>query len=386
MKNLKLFTSAAALAAAALSIVAPAVSATVLTDSNGMTLNAGTTFNAEAEGHVVLDSVVGEVKCNSSVSGEITNAGGSTETVNGQIKTLSFTGCTDGADVTVINGNVGGLEIHTSETGANNNGTLTSSNTEVTIEIFGAHCIFKTSATDLGTVTGSKTTGGNATLDISARIPRTAGRAGALCGSSAPWTGSYKFTAPSGLNVDGETAPVELKGEVPTVNVGETLPVTWTNTGGSSVTINDETNSDGTVAETLGSGCGTIAQTSSCTSRKVKCLKKGEATLTIRNTPSITGSVVLKCDEPELAGGPPTANVGETVTVTWKNNTSGTLVIEDETVSDVTVAETLGTSCETIAAGGSCTNRKVKCLKKGESTITVADTPSVEGKFVIKCD
>lgn len=180
--------------------------------------------------------------------------------------------------------------------------------------------------------------------------------------------------------------PIELKGEVPTGNVGETLPVAWSNTGGSSALINDETNSDGTVAETLGSGCGTIVQTGTCSSRKVKCLKKGEATLTIRNTPSVTGSVVIKCDEPELAGGPPTANVGETVTVTWQNNTSSALVIEDETDSDVTVAETSGSSCATIASKGSCTSRKIKCLKKGEATITAADTPSVEGKFVIKCD
>lgn len=380
MKNLKLFMLAVAASAVIASCIAVTASATMLSDANGMALGAGVSIGAESEGKVALDAPIGKLECESKISGKTKNSGSATETVVVTLESFTYTSC-NGETVVL---RAGELIVHTNETNANNNGTLTWTGTEVTTTFNGFHCIFETNETEVGILTGSANTKSNATLDINARIPRTGGRSGAFCGSTAPWTGSYKFTAPSSLTVDG-TTPVELKGEVPTGNVGETLPVTWSNTGGSSALINDETNSDGTVAETLGSGCGAIAQTGTCSSRKVKCLSKGEATLTIRNTPSVTGSVVLKCDEPELAGGPPTATVGETVTVTWTNNTSGTLVIEDETDSDVTVAETLGSSCGTIASKGSCTSRKIKCLKKGEATITAADTPSVEGNFVIKC-
>lgn len=382
MKNLKLLMLGLVLVAAASSCMTATASATMLSDANGMALGAGTTISAESEGKVALDAPFGRVECESKISGKTKNTGSATETVTLTLESFTYTNCNAESAVALKPGE---LVIHTRETNSDNNGTLTWNGTEVTTEFLSTHCIYKTTETDVGTLTGSANTKGNATFDISATIPRVGGRSGAFCGSSAAWTGSYKFTAPSTFNVDGPT-PVELKGEVPTGNVGETLPVTWSNTGGSSALINDETNSDGTVAETVGSGCGTIAQTGTCTGRKVKCLKKGEATLTIRNTPSVTGSVVIKCDEPDLAGGPPTASVGETVTVTWTNNTGGSLVIEDETDSDVTVAETLGSSCGTIAAKGTCTSREIKCLKKGEATITAADTPSTEGKFVIKCD
>lgn len=381
MKNLKPPIFMATVVAAFASFGVATASATMLADANGMAIGVGTTISAESEGKVVLHPPIGSQECESKISGKTKNEGSAAETVTVSLESLTYTNCNTEAVVL----KAGELVIHTFEASANNNGTLTWNGTEVTTTFQGFHCIFRTNETDVGTLTGSANTKSSATLDIIATIPRTGGRSGAFCGSTAQWTGSFKFTAPSTLNVDG-TTPAELKGEVPTGNVGETLPVTWSNTGGSSALINDETNSDGTVAETLGSGCETIAQTGTCTSRKVKCLKKGEATLTIRNTPSITGSVVIKCDEPELAGGPPTASVGETVIVTWTNNTSGALVIEDETDSDVTVAETSGPSCGTIASKGSCTTRRIKCLKKGEATITAADTPSVEGKFVIKCD
>jgi hypothetical protein len=72
----------------------------------------------------------------------------------------------------------------------------------VTVELLGLHCIFNTSNTDIGTFTGSANAGANATLDIEATIPRTGGRSGAFCGSSAQWKGSYKVTSPKPLAVD----------------------------------------------------------------------------------------------------------------------------------------------------------------------------------------
>jgi hypothetical protein len=196
MKYLKIL-GLAAIAAAALMAFAGSASATELTSPTGTKLGVGTVIHAESEGHATLDSIIGNIECHSTVEGTISNAGSATTTVSGNINTLNFTGCTNGAVVTVIT--KGSLEVHHT-TGFN--GTLTSTNTEVTVEQSGFHCIFKTNATDIGTLTGSPNDESHATLDISATIPRTGGRSGAFCGSSAPWTGSYTVTKPKPLFVD----------------------------------------------------------------------------------------------------------------------------------------------------------------------------------------
>jgi len=68
------------------------------------------------------------------------------------------------------------------------------------VQAFGFHCIFGTGAgTDIGTVTTNTASGGAATLDIGATIPRTGGTSGVFCGSTAQWTGTYKTTVPATL-------------------------------------------------------------------------------------------------------------------------------------------------------------------------------------------
>jgi len=198
MKYLKM-TGLAALAAALMAMAfAGSASATALTGAGGAVLGSGTTITSEAQTSVILHPPFGEIICKkSNVSGKTTNAGGAAETVKGNIETLDFSECN--ATVTTLAN--GSLEVHTEKEAANNNGTLTSSGSEVTVEYFGTHCIFKTTNTDIGVVTGSTTTGGNAVFDIAATIPRTGGRSGAFCGSTAQWTGSYKVTSPSTLNV-----------------------------------------------------------------------------------------------------------------------------------------------------------------------------------------
>jgi hypothetical protein len=198
MSRLKSLVLAAGSVAAFVALTATTASATELYNESGM-VTAGSNIAAEAEGTTTLDPPFGTIECKkSSVSGKTTNTGGSSETVSTSIESLSFTECN--ATVTVLA--KGTLEIHTAETTANGNGTLTSNGTEVTVEFIGTHCIFKTSNTDIGTLTGSGTTEANATLDIAATIPRTGGRSGAFCGSTAAWTGSYKVTNPSNLGVD----------------------------------------------------------------------------------------------------------------------------------------------------------------------------------------
>ena len=208
MKYLKMLGLAAIAAGALMAFVgASTASATELdcTEPAGTKVMCPnpTLIHATSEGHAILHTPLGDVECASTVQGKA-NTGGASETVSGSIEALTFTPCTQNVVVTVLK--KGSLEIHTdamdAETGLTpRNGTLTSTGTEVTIELFGFHCIFTTSNTDIGTVTGSTATGATATFDIAATIPRTGGRSGAFCGSSGQWTGSYLIDTPDWLDI-----------------------------------------------------------------------------------------------------------------------------------------------------------------------------------------
>jgi hypothetical protein len=182
-------------AVALIALTTPA-SATTLTGAGGTTLGTGTSVKAESEGTTTLHPPIGDIECKkASASLTTTNSGGSGVEVTASAESGGASEC---------NGTVQFLatgSVSAQGTGSNN-GTLRSTGTEVTIEFSGFHCIFKTSSTTIGTITGSATTGSNATVDISATIPRVGGRSGAFCGSTAQWTGSFKITTPSTLNID----------------------------------------------------------------------------------------------------------------------------------------------------------------------------------------
>jgi hypothetical protein len=197
MRYLKIFGLVVLVVALMSTANAGSALATELTSPTGTKLGVGTVFRLESEGHISYDAIIGNVECDSILEGHISNAGSSSTTVSGPIDVLSLLGCTNGVAVNILQN--GSLEIHHT-TGFN--GTLTSSGTEMTVEQSGFHCIFKTSATDIGTLTGSPNDTSDATLDISATIPRIGGRSGAFCGSSAPWTGSFKVTKPTPLFID----------------------------------------------------------------------------------------------------------------------------------------------------------------------------------------
>lgn len=172
-------------------------SATVL-DCGEAICSTGTLIQAENDGKLILHPPIGDLECSSSkIEAVLSNAGSSTATAVANISALTLSECN--STFTLLS--KGTLEFHTREAGSTNNGRLTSSGTELTTEFAGFHCIFKTSNTTFGTLTGSATTGGNATLDIEAVLPRTGGRSGSFCGSTAQWTGSYRFTSPTPLNV-----------------------------------------------------------------------------------------------------------------------------------------------------------------------------------------
>ncbi|HEX5527551.1 MAG TPA: hypothetical protein VFX44_10205 [Solirubrobacterales bacterium] len=193
MKYVKMLGLAAIAAAALMAFVgAGSASATTLT-CEGSACSVGANFHSESNGKAVLDAPFGNVECNSTVQGEVTSA---TE-ASVKITELKWTNCGSDNVVTLASGTLKITNI-----AGTKNGTVTSTGAEVTVEHVGTHCIFKTNGTSLGTLTGTTTTGATGSFDISATIPRSGGRSGVFCGSSAPWTGSYSIDAPMTGDVD----------------------------------------------------------------------------------------------------------------------------------------------------------------------------------------
>lgn len=186
----------AALALAALMAFAGTASATTLTSPSG-TVYTGE-IKSESEGSTSLkSSFIGTVTCSgSTVKGKV-ESHGTGVTAAGKIAELTFSGCSGGSPTSPV-AKPGTLEVHgTTTTG---NGTLTSNGAEVIVHnTLAGTCTFVTSNSDIGTLTGSNVTGGNATLDISGVAVRTNGSG--FCGESATWSGSYKVTSPSTLEV-----------------------------------------------------------------------------------------------------------------------------------------------------------------------------------------
>jgi hypothetical protein len=194
MKYIKMLGLAAVAAMALMAIVgAGTASATTLCKESKTSgdcaskFPAGTTLEASVETSALLKTSGGTTiaTCsNGTVSGKTSNEGSTTETVKGNISSLTWSNCSTTVD-TLANGS---LEVH--HIAGTNNGTVTSNGTEVTINFIGLSCIFKTSNTDIGTLTG----GAPATFDISATIP---GISGGFCPASGIWSGAYVFTNPS---------------------------------------------------------------------------------------------------------------------------------------------------------------------------------------------
>jgi len=220
------------LAVAAMALMAFASSASATTgtkhiinankETETVPVAVGDTIHATNVGEAILDGTV-NIKCKkSTVSGTVSNAGSATETLSGNISTLTFEEC--GANtVTVLN--KGSLSVHTHwkvvidkpGTGeeqktepeccepADGNGTLTSTGAEVTVlthNILGTvHCEYVTNETDVGTVDGSNNTGKTATLTVdSTPIPRRSTDFG--CGSTSEWTAEYTVSTPDYLAID----------------------------------------------------------------------------------------------------------------------------------------------------------------------------------------
>lgn len=192
MKHLKLF-GLLAVAAAALLAFAASATATTVTDSAGGTTP---TFHWLSEDspstsgvHMLTHNEVADIECNSTAEGKI-ESHGSGVTAKGNLSALSFSSCTGGWAVTVLN--KGSLEFHTTSTSGHGTATLTWNGAKLRWCFFGCNfveCVYETNNTDIGTVTG----GNPATLHLSAAIPFVEGDP--ICGEEQTfWTGAYTTT------------------------------------------------------------------------------------------------------------------------------------------------------------------------------------------------
>lgn len=193
MKHLKMLCLAAIAMAATMAFASPAL-ATIPTSPAG-TVYTGT-LAGTSEGHVIWHTSFTKTECNGSMEGKI-EVHGAGVTGKGQMTSWSYTNCT--GNITIFSLKTGTVEIHATGKGQ---GTITSSGTEgkAIFHAFGVECIYSTNNTDLGVVTDSSLTGGKATIDMSATIPRTGGSP--FCGTTATLTGTAIVNTPSTIYID----------------------------------------------------------------------------------------------------------------------------------------------------------------------------------------
>lgn len=171
----------------------------------------GTTYEGKlhvtSEGHVTIDNAIINTSCSSTLEGEV-KPSGSGGPISIPLSSLTFSDCTNSWHVTVVS--PGTLEVHGIL--GSKNGTATWNGATIEATRFGVTCRYKTEATDIGTLTGSKETGGTATIDLSGKLPLHSGSS-FLCGeTSNALTGSYKVGTPDYLDVDSEAVPTSPAG------------------------------------------------------------------------------------------------------------------------------------------------------------------------------
>jgi hypothetical protein len=108
---------------------------------------------------------------------------------------MTFSGCANSLAVTVLK--PGTMEVHGL---GNGNGTVTWSGFEVKVSSPFYECVYSAMSGDVGTLTGSKNTGGTAVLDVRAILFRTGGSW--TCGATTEWVGTYVVQTPDYLDVD----------------------------------------------------------------------------------------------------------------------------------------------------------------------------------------
>ncbi len=202
MRYLKILGLAAVAAAALTAFVGAGTASAKSTElfiNTTTTLTGGTTIHATLEpGTTALlqstSAALTDTCTESTVHGKTTETTVTNGEITGHIETLSFSNCAFTTHVDIP----GTLQI-TNE--GSDNGTLTGSNSTVTITVGGAVCLYGTGAgTHLGTLTGAKSATAHATIDINAVINEQEPKK-VLCPDTTTWKASYVVTTPTGLNV-----------------------------------------------------------------------------------------------------------------------------------------------------------------------------------------
>jgi hypothetical protein len=197
MKYLKMLGLAAVAAMALMAFIGAGTASATTLDKEGVvqnksvsiiaTLEAGSSATLVDEGGSTTDT------CHTSEVQGATEPPYTAASVGGAISHLTFGECSHTTKV-LKNG-----KLSVSWIKGTNNGTVTSSEAEVTVvsTVFGISAICKTGAgTDIGTITGAATSTSHAKMDITAKNVLDCG----ILGKSS-WTGTYIVTSPTGLRV-----------------------------------------------------------------------------------------------------------------------------------------------------------------------------------------
>jgi hypothetical protein len=142
----------------------------------------------------------GKYTCNESIAKGEVKSHGSSVTTEGPLTSWTVSECGT-THFTVLS--KGSIQIHTEKESSNNNATVTITGTKVTTQAtsLNMNCIYETTNTDLGVLTGSNAPEEHAVLVIdSVLIPRTGHNV--FCGSSGELTATYVIESPSSLFID----------------------------------------------------------------------------------------------------------------------------------------------------------------------------------------
>jgi len=200
MRYAKMLALAAVAAGALMAFIgAGTASATVLCSTTadpcptGQDVLAGTVVDLSSTGSTVLTDTSGETTLDtctvSTLKGKTTNTGGTTETVEIGVETLSWEKCTFPTKTL----KTADLEVHKIAT--TSNGTVTAGGTfEVTINtIFFGSCIYGvTKGTSIGDLTEGKPAIFHATKAVAEKFSGSA----AACPETSLWTSTYTVTEP----------------------------------------------------------------------------------------------------------------------------------------------------------------------------------------------
>jgi putative sterol carrier protein len=196
MKPLRALGVFALMVAALLALIgAGSASATVLCTNSSCTTTyaSGTTIDYTLKSGTtsILKSTSGELAATcagSTIKGNTSSESGAS--ISSSIESLTWSSCSQTTDTI----KKGSLSI--TWTSGTNNGSVSSSGSEVTATVFGISCTYGTGeGTTLGTLTGGETP----VLAISAVVKKTAGSF--LCPGNTTWTAEYVITEPHALFV-----------------------------------------------------------------------------------------------------------------------------------------------------------------------------------------